>query len=379
MTALSPAILGWIVVITVLTWLSPRKAQPYVIALCSAAFLTLYSPVSMLILLLSAIVSYPPVMASRRNWRMVIVCVGAIVALLLWFKIQHSFDAPGIENAAVPLGLSYYALRLIHFSIDAWKGTLPAYTFRQYLCYLFFLPTLIAGPVNRFQDFNRSLRRRRWDAGMFSRGLERILYGCAWIVLMGNYVVAFNMNKVVSRLAVSHPALSQYLDCACYGLNLFCQFAGYSHVAIGFSLLLGFTVCENFNYPLLATNINEFWRRWHMSLSSWCRDYVYMPVLSITRRPMPAAFSSMIVLGLWHEVSWRYLAWGVYHGAGIAVWQVFRKARVGHPHTPGGWKGTVLTGVAWFSTMNFVLLSFAITKEQNLKDALAVYRTIFCW
>ncbi|MEI6972199.1 MAG: MBOAT family O-acyltransferase [bacterium] len=376
MTSLSATMLIWIAATTLITWLWPRRLQPYVIAACTASFFAWYSPLSMLILLVSAVICYIPVVTRRKDWRIVVACTGAIAAILVWFKIRQSTGADSPEYAVIPLGLSYYSLRLVHFTIDAWKGTLPQSTVGQFLCYLFFLPTLVAGPINRFQEFQRSLRRRRWDAMMFSRGLERILYGCAWIVIMGNYVISFSLNKVVARLAVAHPALSEYLECASYGLNLFCQFAGYSDVAIGFAMLLGFTVCENFNYPLLARNIGEFWRRWHMSLSSWCRDYVYMPVLSVSRLPALAALSSMIVLGLWHEVSLRYLAWGLYHGVGIAVWQVFRKA-VGNRTVPTGLPATLAAGAAWFATMNFVLLGFAITKERSLVDALAVYRTIF--
>src|SRR5690606_22484260 len=98
---------------------------------------------------------------------------------------------------------------------------------------------------------------------------------------------------------------------------LYFKFSGYSDIAIGVSRLLGFRVMENFHYPFIAQNIGDFWKRWHISLSSWCRDYAYMPVWSRLRNGALAALASMLILGLWHELSWRYLAWGLYHGAGI--------------------------------------------------------------
>src|SRR5262245_56288725 len=140
----------------------------------------------------------------------------------------------------------------------------------------------MVGPINRFQEFQRSFRRRRWDSAEFSAGCERLLYGYVKIVCLSTYLVSNKLAPLASRTALG-PAAKAYLGCLIYGLNLYLLFSGYSDVAIGFARMLGLRVGENFHYPFLARNINEFWQRWHISLSTWCRDYVYLPCLALGR------------------------------------------------------------------------------------------------
>jgi D-alanyl-lipoteichoic acid acyltransferase DltB (MBOAT superfamily) len=155
------------------------------------------------------------------------------------------------------------------------------------------------------------------------------------------------------------------------------SFPGYSDVAIGFALMLGLRVGENFNYPFFARSINEFWQRWHISLSMWCKDYVYMPVLSLGRSPLGAILFSMLAIALWHEFSLRYVAWGIYHALGIAVWHLFQRVKPAWlKEGMDGLKRQAVAGVSIFLTLNFVILSFALTKEPDLRSALSVYATL---
>ena len=169
------------------------------------------------------------------------------------------------------------------------------------------------------------------------------------------------------------PGLIEYLECVAFGANIYFQFAGYSSVAIGFALLLGFRIIENFDHPFLRPNISAFWRCWHISLSSWCRDYVYMPVAASTRSVALGAVASMVVIGLWHEISLRYLAWGLYHAGGILVWQGFQRVKRRLPRTRAQWARLAATAAAVALTFNFVMLSFAITKEASLRDAAGAF------
>ena len=211
---------------------------------------------------------------------------------------------------------------------------------------------------------------------MFSLGMERILYGYVKIVFIANFLV----NRELADFILVNPgmgdALVEYLLCLKYGLNLYFQFAGYSDIAIGFALLLGFRVEENFHFPFLAVNINDFWKRWHMTLSSWCRDYIYISIRAFRGNAALAVILAMLVLGIWHELSWRYIIWGLYHGVGIALWQGFQwmKSRFSHPFAGNmGMPGTLL---AWLLTMNFVILGFAITRAPDLESAWRALRTI---
>lgn len=327
--------------------------------------MAVFSPISLAVLALFIALGYLPIRFGREWAAGALAAGGAVVALFIWFK-------SGLNGVLVPMGFGFYTLRALHYMLDNVKRTVPRHTFWQFASYMFFLPTLAVGPINRFQEFHRNLSRYRFDSALFSKGCERVLYGYAKVLILGHFEVFKPMAGRVMALSRTHESLAEYLDCVRYGLSLYFQFSGYSDIAIGFAMLLGFRIAENFDYPFLARNINDFWKRWHISLSSWCRDYVYMFVLSIGRRPWAAVIASMLVLGLWHEFSLRYVAWGVYHGAGIAVWQGFQKVKSRIPAADFPGRRALAEGGSFLLTMNFVIFGFAITKEPDLASGLRV-------
>ncbi|MGH6961897.1 MAG: MBOAT family O-acyltransferase, partial [Dongiaceae bacterium] len=176
-----------------------------------------------------------------------------------------------------------------------------------------------------------------------------------------------------------HGALAAYLTMLQQGLNGYLQFAGYSDVAIGCALLLGYRVMENFRWPLLQRNISEFWKAWHISLSSWCRDYVYMLVVSFTRRPALAVLATMLVIGLWHEASSRYIVWGAYNGLGIVAWQQVQTVKRWLPQgsfREAGWYRIGAHALAALVTFHFVMFGFVLVLQPTIADAIAFYRTM---
>jgi alginate O-acetyltransferase complex protein AlgI len=177
----------------------------------------------------------------------------------------------------------------------------------------------------------------------------------------------------------SQSWLAAYLGCVQYGLNLYLQFSGYSDIAIGIAMLVGYRVPENFNWPFIATNIQTFWSRWHITLSHWCRDYVFQPVAAVSRSPHIGVIAAMLVLGMWHELSWRYLLWGAYHGLGLVVWRQFQtlKSSASFDFPPKLRPVGIVAG--WFLTMNFVILSFALTRVHSLTDTWSIWMTILGW
>ncbi|MBZ0220872.1 MAG: hypothetical protein K8I01_10630 [Candidatus Methylomirabilis sp.] len=366
MSFVSLKMLLWIAATVAAYWAAPRHWRPYAVSVSAAVLLAFVSPLSLGVLAFFTALGILPLSRGRHWIAGALTAFGSITAVFIWFR-----TGAGLGGPLVPLGFGFYTLRALHYVLDGIKGTLPPHTFREFVNYMFFLPVLVAGPINRFQEFHRNLSRYRFDPALFSNGCERILYGFVKVVFLANYEVSNLLAGRIEKIGESHAVLADYLECLRYGLNLYFQFSGYSDIAIGFSMLLGFKIAENFNYPFLAKNINDFWRRWHISLSSWCRDYVYMFTLSIGRRPWAAVIVSMLVLGIWHEVSLRYVAWGVYHGAGIAVWQGFQRFKAGLPFALPVSK-PVADWVSWFFTMNFVILGFAITKEPDLPSGLAV-------
>lgn len=380
MEIVSIKFLVFIAGVVCISWLGPKHLQVSIVGVATALCLIWYSPISFLLLAALSFVVYFCLYLSRSTFSVICIII-AITAVIVWYKLGREIDVYSIRTGSsmVPLlvGFSYYTLRLLHYTIEAWKQGLPKHNFIQFLQYMWFLPTIIAGPINRFAEFNRSLRRRRWDSELFSQGLERILYGYVKIIILGNYLISIKLNHFIATIDSSHPAISTYLGYLSYGLNLYFQFAGYSDVAIGFALLLGFQVMENFSYPFVSLNINDFWQRWHISLSRWCRDYVYIPVISLCRTPACGVVSSMIVLALWHEFSLRYLAWGVYHGLGIAVWQYWSRIKAHMTYKIPSQIQQILKLISWFVTMNFVILSFAFTKEKDIESALTSLVSLF--
>ncbi len=383
MTFFSLNIFFWLVGAAVMAWCLPKRfAQVGLIGLF-VAFMVLNAPLSLAILAATACISYFVIRRLGSKTTVVVPLVVFLAAVLIWFKANHSWvvgELGQVAAAAVPLGISYYIFRQIHYVFEAYKKKLPPHTLFDYVSYLFFLPTLFAGPINLFQNFKRDMGRRRWDTKLFSRGLERILYGYAKIVILSNYLVSTRFVDWTANTVQDAPLLENYLDAIRYAANLYLQFSGYSDVVIGFSLIMGFRIVENFNYPYLAPNINEFWNRWHISLSSWCREYVYTPIASSTRRPLIAILISMVVLGLWHELSVRFLIWGVFHGVGIGFWHIFQKFKTRFPVVRNRFLLVLTRVVSTLFTLNFVIIGFIIVKEPSISDAMRIYgEFVFFW
>lgn len=360
-------------VLTGISWISPAKWQIWVILAGTVLFLALKAPVSLIILAATTLTSYWIFRTSLSFTTATLLILTQNVTIFVLYKVGVGSHLLSPADRLIPLGLSYYAFRQIHYAIEQYKGKTGPHTFGDYAAYMFFLPTILIGPINRFQPFLRNIYRRRWDGNLFSEGLERILYGYAKIVIIGNFLLTNKLSGIVTALEGQHEWLANYLRVLNYTLNTYFQFAGYSDVAIGLSLLLGFRVMENFNYPFLAPNINEFWNRWHISLSSWCKDYVYTPMASITRKPIVGIIMTMLVIGLWHEISWKYIIWGGYHGLGIAIWHIYHRS---------GWRETLskkLPGYRYWAillTFHFVLLSFVIVKEDNWQAMWQTYKIL---
>lgn len=363
-----------ILLIVGLFWITPRKYQPFTIIFTCIFYLVLEEEYWSLALLTVLSVTGFFVANQKSRPKLISGLIGIIVIFSMYKLLQaHESNS---ANSLVLLGTSYYCMRFIHYLIEGYKGSLPTHSFTQFLSYSFFLPTFLVGPINRFQDFVRDDFRRRWDSKLFISGIERIIFGYFKIVVLANYLVATKLHTYAQLQGGDTTAIGAYLLCLEYGLDLYFRFGGYSDIAIGVSAMMGFRIIENFNYPFLKSNINTFWQSWHISLSSWCRDYVYSPVSSTLRNHVLGITVSMLILGLWHEVSLRYIAWGLYHALGIVVFRYWQTITF-----PGLTKGTlpkVITyPLATALTFNFVILSFAITRADSLKEALKIYLTIF--
>lgn len=381
MSFLSLTWLFWVWITVALYWLTPHGWRQMVLIGVSLLFLAILSPVSAAILIVFCAICH---LATRRHVpgsALVAAAICLIVAVLCFYKLRQSIDPMSlVETAAVPLGVSYFSFRCIHFLIERYKGHLGPAKLTDLVGYLFFLPTFVIGPIHRYDDYVRDHVRQRFDADMLSEGAERILYGYAKITILSNYLTENVLGGWINTLSDQDAPVTLYMNLVKNGLNLYFQFSGYSDIAIGFARLLGFRIIENFNWPYLQTNISAFWRSWHISLSRWSRDYVYAPVVATTRSPALGALCSMAVIGLWHEVSLRFLLWGAYHGLGLVAWQQSQRLA---GLVSISWPANLLPVVQFakvLATVHFVWFGFVILTADGPMAALEIYRKIlFGW
>lgn len=354
----------WLAVTGFGVWLLPIRYQPDGVAMSTGVFFTITSPISALLLLASSIVVYG--LASSKKWpphqTLLAGCLYCALQFLL-IRGSHQFNFDILSQIPLAIGLGYYTCRHIHYLIEVYKGNIIP-DFRQYLRYQFFLPVLLVGPIHRFANFQRQCVRRRFDPEQVSQALERILYGYFKIIVLGNYLVANEIKGWINEIHLN-SLIGLWINSTMDWLYLYIQFSGWTDVAIGFALLMGFRIEENFNKPFLARNLVDFWQRWHITLSFWCRDYVFKPLVAVTRRPLLAIGAAMVTMGIWHELSLYYFFWGVYHAVGIAIARGFQHYSGKIYFLKQFTSHRVWTPVAWFLTVNYIILGSPVIQSVS--------------
>jgi alginate O-acetyltransferase complex protein AlgI len=380
MTFVSLSWLEWMVATTLVFWATPARFRLHVLAAATFAFLAMNDWQSCGVLVALTGLTHLLTRGRSLSGKRTALAVLPIAGVLLVYKILSAgADDDLITDTLIPLGLSYYTLRCIHYALERYKGRIEERPLHDLVTYLFFLPTIFIGPIHRYPEFDRDRRRHRWDAALFSAGLERILYGYVKIVFLGNFLVSQVLAEWSARLTEEGTAFALYLEMVRIGFNLYIQFSGHSDIAIGFARLLGFRVMENFNWPLFQKNISDFWRCWHISLTSWCREYVYASVFAHTRSPALGALATLVAVGLWHEVSLRYLAWGCYHGLGIIIWQQSQRLRYLVPPVEARALRWCLNGLSRLLTLHFVLLGFLLVRQPDFGAMVETLQTLLAW
>jgi alginate O-acetyltransferase complex protein AlgI len=226
------------------------------------------------------------------------------------------FQLP-IVKIALPLGISFYTFQSLSYLIDVYKQ--PLLVQKNILnlgLYISFFPQLIAGPIVRYHDINYQINERTHSIDLFSQGIERFIIGFSKKVLIANPLAAM-ADTIMPYPAQLVPFHFLVLGMICYALQIYYDFSGYSDMAIGLGKMFGFNLLENFNYPYAAKTITEFWRRWHISLSSWFKDYLYIPLGGNRKGKMRMTINLFIVFlttGLWHGAAVNFIFWGLGHG-----------------------------------------------------------------
>ncbi|MEM7498311.1 MAG: MBOAT family O-acyltransferase [Pseudomonadota bacterium] len=298
-----------------LSWVLPGRAGEAAVMLVAGAALLVVAPLSLGWLLGGSFLVLLAIWMGERIVRrdLVVLCVAPVLVA--------AFLATRFENVFLWIGGAYFTLRLLHVLFE-WQGErIAAPSLWQMLRYQFFAPVLLAGPIHRFQNFEREIARRRWDAGRFYLGLERLLLGLfAYAVIAGPLFDRFRI-LFVDRPEFGDGFLAAWVAHAAFWVWLYISFEGLSAIAIGLALMMGLRIEENFNRPWAARHLADFWTRWHMTLTHWCRDYVFRPVAARTRLPALAAIASLLTIGIWHDVSAYFVLWGLWQGIGVSATQ----------------------------------------------------------
>lgn len=248
-----------------------------------------------------------------------------LVRLFSFLHISHSLAPAPLH---LPIGISFFTFQALSFVIDVYRGiVVPQRNPLTVGLYIALFPQLIAGPIVRYHDIARELTKRSVRLEDFAVGVERFVYGLGKKVLLANPMGAMADRVFALGLDQLSPAAA-WLGIICYTLQIYFDFSGYSDMAIGLGRMFGFHFLENFNYPYISRSIREFWRRWHISLSNWFRDYLYVPLGGNRKGAARTGCNLLIVFllcGFWHGASWNFIIWGLWHGTFL----VLERGRVG--------------------------------------------------
>lgn len=278
---------------------------------------------------------------------------------------------PWTLNIVLPVGISFYTFQSMSYSFDVYRGEIRASrNLVQFLAYVSFFPQLVAGPIERARDllpqFNRTLS---FTPTMLSTGVWLILWG-----MFKKVVIADNLAPLVDMAYTDEvrSCLLVVLGSIAFAFQIYCDFSGYTDIARGVAKILGFELRLNFNLPYAAVNIREFWRRWHISLSSWLRDYLYISLGGNRRgaaRTQMNLLITMLLGGLWHGAAWNFVFWGLWHGLGLLIHRAWvEKQR----------RATKLKkACSWAGTMAFVLYGWLLFRAQSLDQIAAMTKALF--
>lgn len=319
-------------VVLVLYRLMPSlRTKNVLLMVASLVFYAYGEPVYVLLMMASALCNYAWAMLLRaaspvRRRVVMALAVAQNIGVLCVFKyagwlvetlnVITGFDVP-VPQIALPIGISFFTFQAMSYVVDVYRGEVECErSFVRILLYISLFPQLIAGPIVKYHDIADELVDRTQTLGGFARGLRRFIVGLSKKVLVANYM-AVVADAMFAAPATDVNAVGAWMGVMAYALQIYFDFSGYSDMAIGLGWMFGFHFKENFRHPYASASVREFWRRWHISLSTWFRDYLYIPLGGNRKGRARAALNRVIVFflcGLWHGASWTFVFWGLYHG-----------------------------------------------------------------
>jgi alginate O-acetyltransferase complex protein AlgI len=304
--------------------------------------------------------------------------IGALNWVAKFLQVPAPFSEWSPMGILLPLGISFFVFEFVHYIVDIYRGDKPVKSWLEFAAFAAFFPSQIAGPIKRYQDFIDWLRKPLpWSEDLLAQGGSLIAQGMFKKVAIADPIGGIIFSSFATQAPLSCP--DAWIASIGFVIQVYCDFSGYTDIGRGSALLLGIKLPENFTLPYLSHDLADFWRRWHMSLGSWLRDYVYIPLGGSRRAKLStwnALFMTMVVCGLWHGAAWHYVIFGAIQGLGLVLnreWKLFLKKR---PHVatvcdtaPVLWFGT-------FLTMLFITMTYTIFRAPNMAIG---WNVIGCW
>lgn len=362
-------------------FITPKKYRNIILLISSIIFYAYGEPKYVFLMLLEIIISYYGAILidkyPRYKETILAIFITIHLGLLCIFKytnflisnINNIFNSNiSPLNIIMPIGISFYTFQIISYLVDVYRKKVPPQkNILTLATYISLFPQLIAGPIVRYKDINEELKNRTITLEDTSYGFRRFIIGLAKKVIIANSLgELFNIlnNNVPISLA------STWLKSLSYMLQIYFDFSAYSDMAIGLGCIFGFHFLENFNYPYISKSITEFWRRWHISLGTWFKDYLYIPLGGSRRGPLILIRNILIVwflTGLWHGASWNFIIWGLYFGLILLIEKLFLKK----------YFSKVPTIFKHIYVLFIVLISFIIFNSTTIDEAITTIKNLF--
>ena len=388
--------------VTLLYFIIPARWRHYCLLAASYYFYMCWSPRYALLMLFSTVATWlggRVIAGSKRSFTRKAALTGVLFANLgvlavfkyLTFFLENLarllglagvvFTAP-VVDLLLPVGISFYTFQALGYTIDVYRGDIEAEPdFFRYALFVSFFPQLVAGPIERSGSLLRQLRtNQRFDGRRVRAGLVRMAWGLFLKAVIADRL-AFFVDAVFNAPA-GQPGSAVALASLLFTFQIYCDFGGYSHIAIGAAQVMGVTLMENFRQPFLAASVRDFWRRWHISLSSWFRDYLYIPLGGSRKGSARTILNTMIVFfvsGLWHGAAWHYVLWGGLHGLYLTAGSLTGGARRAlrqalHIREDGALRRVCGTALTFLLTV----FAFLLFRANSLEDAVTLIRAVFC-
>lgn len=396
-----------------LYWILPRRPRLWTLFTASLVFYGFWRVEFLTLVLFSTVLDYTislkigqtPKDQHCKRKQLLILSLCLNLGLLFVFKYLFFFadNAVGLLNLIgvdfemahfsiiLPLGISFYTFQTISYTVDVYRGHLePIKEFPLYATYVLYYPQLVAGPILRAQEVTGQLSSRpSFQLNFLSEGIQRVLYGFFLKVVLADSIAPL-VDEVYAVDAHDLGGIDVLTIAFLFGFQIYFDFAGYSHIAIGCAKLMGINFPENFNYPYAASSLKSFWKRWHISLSSWIRDYLYLPltgavvqkaqaksvgglnsvVKESTNKKSIALFLTWAIMGLWHGASWTFVFWGIYHSTLIFLERKLSKTR-------NSLRLLKTPFVGWLITLTVVMLGWLPFRAQTMNDVMIMYSKLF--